>query len=101
MVDSDSTLNDSLRCLFCRSAEMLIYWLPDSEPKVCHVACRCGASGSWAESITEATEKWKSVGSERIAQIVERMYGPHDRRFKTAIEIADAIRNNQRPFNDS
>lgn len=29
---------------------------------------------------------------EKIAVEVERMYGPHDRRFKTAMEIADAIR---------
>lgn len=29
---------------------------------------------------------------EKIAVEVERMYGPHDRRFKTAIEIANAIR---------
>lgn len=28
-----------------------------------------------------------------IAAEVERMYGPHDRRFQTAIEIADMIRN--------
>lgn len=29
---------------------------------------------------------------EKIAREVERIYGPHDRRFKTAIEIADKIR---------
>lgn len=29
---------------------------------------------------------------ERIARMVECMYGPHDRKFKTAIEIADRIR---------
>lgn len=29
---------------------------------------------------------------EQIARMVERMYGPHDRRFKTAIEIAGKIR---------
>lgn len=29
---------------------------------------------------------------EQIAQMVERMHGPHDKRFKTAIEIADKIR---------
>lgn len=29
---------------------------------------------------------------EKIAQEVERMYGPHDRRFKTAMEIADKLR---------
>lgn len=36
----------------------------------------------------------KELTSEReqIARMVERMYGPHDRRFKTAIEIADKIR---------
>lgn len=36
----------------------------------------------------------KELTSEReqIARIIERMYGPHDRKFKTAIEIADAIR---------
>lgn len=33
-----------------------------------------------------------STEREKIAMEVERMYGPHDRRFKTAIEIADAIR---------
>lgn len=36
----------------------------------------------------------KELESEReqIARMVERMYGPHDKRFKTAIEIADTIR---------
>lgn len=36
----------------------------------------------------------KELESEReqIARMVEHMYGPHDRKFKTAIEIADAIR---------
>lgn len=29
---------------------------------------------------------------EQIARMVERMYGPHDRRFKTAMEIINAIR---------
>lgn len=35
------------------------------------------------------------VASEReqVARMVERMYGPHDKRFKTAIKIADKIRN--------
>lgn len=33
--------------------------------------------------------------SESIAQTIERMYGPRDRRFKTAIEIADAIRKSR------
>lgn len=39
-------------------------------------------------------EQRESETSEReqIARMVERMYGPHDRRFKAAIEIADAIR---------
>lgn len=34
---------------------------------------------------------------EKIATEIERMYGPHDRRFKTAIEIADAIRAGAKP----
>ena len=29
---------------------------------------------------------------EKIATEIERMYGPHDRRFKTALEIANALR---------
>lgn len=36
----------------------------------------------------------KDLTSEReqIARMVERMYGPHDRKFKMAIEIVDRIR---------
>ncbi len=30
---------------------------------------------------------------EKIATEIERMYGPHDRKFKVAIEIADRIRS--------
>lgn len=36
---------------------------------------------------------------EQIARTVERMYSPHDRRFKTAIEIADAIRKGKSTTN--
>lgn len=36
---------------------------------------------------------------EKIATEVERMYGPHDKRFKTAIEIADAIRKGKSATN--
>lgn len=53
---------------------------------------RIGTGGS-----CEECQGWVMVGPrvserERIATEIERMYGPHDRRFKTAIEIADKIR---------
>lgn len=34
---------------------------------------------------------------EKIARMVERMYGPHDRRFKIAMEIVNAIRAGAKP----
>lgn len=54
---------DDCSCLFCGGA-MAIYWLPDSEPEVCHLGCKCGASGPWAESETEATETWRKIKCE-------------------------------------
>jgi hypothetical protein len=55
-------LNENLQCMFCSNV-MIIYWLPDSDPAVCHVACKCGASGPWAESVTEAAEKYAEVAA--------------------------------------
>jgi hypothetical protein len=39
--------------------------------------------------------RWLVTEREKAATEIERMYGPHDRRFKTAIEIADKVRNRQ------
>lgn len=41
----------------------------------------------------------KELASEReqIARMVESMYGPHDRRFKIAMEIVNAIRAGAKP----
>lgn len=49
-------------CMFCGTV-MIVYWLPDSDPEVCHVACNCGASGPWAESVTKAAEKYVEVAA--------------------------------------
>jgi hypothetical protein len=55
MMGERDTLDD-LACLFCHEAyQFVVYWLPDSSPAVCHVACRqCGGSGPWEESETAA-----------------------------------------------
>jgi|ERR1041385_8026831 hypothetical protein len=60
MVDNNQkspTESSGALCWFCNKPPM-IYWLPDSEPRVCHVACQCGASGPWAESAAQAVERW-------------------------------------------
>lgn len=49
-------------------------------------ACRDCTVQAFAVAIGESIER------EKVATEIERMYGPHDRRFKTAIEIADKLR---------
>lgn len=77
----------------------ICYWCkhPDHGKGICPVPYTAinekGITNSYPCGCSQSTTLIQEMSErEQIARTVERMYGPHDRRFKTAIEIADMIR---------